>query len=65
MVEAATAARAGGTTVVLNAAPARALPAELLSQVDVLVVNEGEAAAIAGRAGAGRRRCSASCRGWS
>jgi ribokinase len=51
VVEAATAARAGGTTVVLNAAPARALPAELLSQVDVLVVNEGEAAAIAGHAG--------------
>jgi ribokinase len=51
VVEAATTARAGGTTVVLNAAPARALPADLLSQVDVLVVNEGEAAAIAGHAG--------------
>jgi ribokinase len=34
--------------VVLNAAPARPLPAELLAAVDVLVVNEGELAAIAG-----------------
>jgi ribokinase len=51
VIEAATAARAGGTTVVLNAAPARRIDAELLSTVDVLVVNEGEAATIAGRAG--------------
>ncbi|MBK9237380.1 MAG: ribokinase [Rhodoferax sp.] len=35
-------ARAQGVTVVLNAAPARALPADLLAVVDVLVVNEGE-----------------------
>lgn len=48
---AAGAARAGGTTVVLNAAPARAVDPELLSTVDVLVVNEGEAATIAGRPG--------------
>ncbi len=33
-----------GTRVVLNAAPARELPAELLDAVDVLVVNEHEAA---------------------
>jgi ribokinase len=41
-------ARAAGTTVVLNAAPARALPADLLGAVDVLVVNQGEAATLAG-----------------
>jgi ribokinase len=35
-------------TFVLNAAPARDLPDDLLSQVDVLVVNEGEAAALNG-----------------
>ena len=47
----ARAARAAGVAVVLNAAPARALPAELLDAVDVLVVNEGELAAITGVAG--------------
>lgn len=41
-------ARAAGVTVVLNAAPARALPAALLAAVDVLIVNEGELAAISG-----------------
>ncbi len=41
-------ARAAGVQVVLNAAPARALPAELLDAVDVLIVNEGELASIAG-----------------
>ena len=41
-------ARAEGTTVILNAAPARALPAELLDALDVLIVNEGELAAITG-----------------
>ncbi|MFI5489845.1 ribokinase [Micromonospora echinaurantiaca] len=41
-------ARAEGTTVVLNAAPAAPLPAELLDLVDVLVVNEHEAAVVAG-----------------
>jgi ribokinase len=45
---AAVAARAAGTRTVLNAAPARALPAELLDAVDLLVVNETEAAAIGG-----------------
>jgi ribokinase len=50
VAEAAGAARAGGTTVVLNAAPARSLPAELLALVDVLVVNQGEAETIVGRA---------------
>ncbi|MEU5940430.1 ribokinase [Micromonospora sp. NPDC047548] len=41
-------ARDGGTGVVLNAAPARPLPTELLDLVDVLVVNEHEAAVVAG-----------------
>jgi len=41
-------ARGAGRRVVLNAAPARALPASLLEQVDVLVVNEPEAAALSG-----------------
>lgn len=45
---AARAARHAGTTVLLNAAPARELPAELLSTVDILVVNETEARAVAG-----------------
>ncbi|MEV4343376.1 ribokinase [Actinoplanes sp. NPDC049596] len=48
VVEAARAARAGGTRTVLNAAPFRALPAELLENVDLLVVNEVEALAITG-----------------
>ncbi|MFE0531472.1 ribokinase [Micromonospora parva] len=46
---AAVAARDAGTTVILNAAPARDLPPELLAAVDLLVVNEGEAQALAGR----------------
>ena len=44
----AQAARAHGAKVVLNAAPAQALPAELLTLIDILIVNEGELAAIAG-----------------
>jgi len=48
VVEAARAARAGSTRTVLNAAPARPLPAELLELVDLLVVNEVEARAITG-----------------
>ena len=44
-------ARAKGVTVVLNAAPARDLPPRLLDVVDVLVVNEGELAMLAGEAG--------------
>nr|WP_067507694.1 ribokinase [Actinoplanes sp. TFC3] len=42
------AAREGGTRTILNAAPARELPPELLAVVDLLVVNEGEATAITG-----------------
>jgi ribokinase len=45
VTEAATAARG---LVVLNAAPARALPDALLDAVDVLVVNEHEAGVVAG-----------------
>lgn len=49
VTEAAVAARAAGTRVVVNAAPARPLPDELLAAVDVLVVNEREAQALTGR----------------
>jgi ribokinase len=48
VLEAALAARAGGTRVVLNAAPARTLAPELLAAIDLLVVNEVEAQAITG-----------------
>ena len=43
----ARAARAAGVAVILNAAPAAALPSELLTLIDLLIVNEGELAAIA------------------
>jgi ribokinase len=39
-------ARASGVQVVLNAAPAQALPTALLQAIDVLVVNEGELRAL-------------------
>lgn len=45
------AARAGGTRTILNAAPARELPADLLANVDLLVVNEVEAQTITGSEG--------------
>lgn len=41
-------AKRAGVQVILNAAPARALPPELLSQVDLLVVNEGELETLVG-----------------
>jgi ribokinase len=44
----AAAARAAGGRVVLNPAPVRALPDELLAQVDVLVPNRVELAQLAG-----------------
>jgi len=47
----ARAARASGVRVVLNAAPARPLPAEILDNVDLLLVNEGELATLAGAQG--------------
>lgn len=43
----ATRARAQGVKVVLNAAPAQRLPADLLALLDVLVVNQGELAVVA------------------
>lgn len=42
------AGRAGGTRTILNAAPARDLPPGLLDEVDLLLVNEIEARAVAG-----------------
>lgn len=45
---AARAAREAGTTVILNAAPIADLPTGLLDDVDILVVNEHEAAHLAG-----------------
>lgn len=41
-------AQEGGTTVILNAAPIRDLSVDLLADVDILVVNEHEAAYLAG-----------------
>lgn len=47
----ARAARAVGVKVVLNAAPAQALSAELLVLLDVLIVNEGELGVVADHQG--------------
>ncbi|NLU84037.1 ribokinase [Rhodococcus sp. HNM0569] len=47
VLEAARVARAHGTVVMLNPSPVAALPRELLDLVDVAVVNETEAAALA------------------
>jgi ribokinase len=47
VLAAARIARGPGTTTVLNAAPIRDLPEELLADIDVLVVNEHEAAHLA------------------
>ncbi|MDO8451030.1 MAG: ribokinase [Rhodoferax sp.] len=47
----ARAARASGVKVILNAAPAQALSAELLALLDVLIVNEGELAVVADHQG--------------
>ena len=47
----AKAARAQGAKVVLNAAPAKDLPQELLRSIDVLIVNEGELESLAGSNG--------------
>jgi len=46
--EAAAVAHAAGVTVMLNAAPARELPAELFTDLDVLIVNEHEACLLGG-----------------
>lgn len=42
----ASAARARGVKVVLNAAPAQLLPPQLLADIDTLIVNEGELAVV-------------------
>lgn len=47
----AQAARAAGLQVVLNAAPAQPLAPTLLNLIDLLIVNEGELAQIAGHSG--------------
>lgn len=44
----ARAARSAGVKVALNAAPAQVLSAELLAQLDLLIVNEGELDVVAG-----------------
>ncbi len=46
VLEAARLGKEAGARVVLNAAPARALPEALLARVDLLVVNEHEAATL-------------------
>ncbi len=48
VAEVVEAAAALGTTVMLNAAPARELPRELIGRLDYLIVNEHEACAIGG-----------------
>lgn len=48
VVEAASIASSAGTTVMLNAAPARELPDELIAYLDYLIVNEHEACLIGG-----------------
>lgn len=50
-VEAARRAKAAGARVILNAAPAGALPAALLKLLDILIVNEHEIAVVAGALG--------------
>ncbi|NUT35366.1 MAG: ribokinase [Hamadaea sp.] len=65
VLEAARAARDAGVPVLLNAAPARSLPAELLDLVDVLIVNIIEAQMVLGDKvdSSARRSPSASARG--
>ena len=46
--EAARVAHYAGATVMVNAAPARTLPATLLAEVDLLIVNEHEACIVSG-----------------
>jgi ribokinase len=52
VTEAAVAGRAAGTTVILNAAPIAELPDALLTNLDVLIVNEHEAAHLRASTGA-------------
>jgi ribokinase len=46
--DAASAGCAAGTTVILNAAPARTLPTDILDNIDYLIVNEHEACLVGG-----------------
>ena len=48
LIRAAKLARNAGAVVVFNAAPASPVPAELMALVDVIVVNESEAAVLTG-----------------
>ncbi len=48
VLHAAQQARANGLTVILNPAPAKSLPAELLANVDILIPNESELALLTG-----------------
>lgn len=48
IIEAARMAHDAGVCVMLNAAPARVLPAELLKHIDVLIVNRVEASVLLG-----------------
>lgn len=64
VIEAARVARNAGVAVLLNAAPARRLPGELLELVDMLIVNLIEAQAVLGDVDSSARRSrSASARG--
>ncbi len=56
VIEAATEARGRGIRVVLNAAPLQPLPQGLLDTIDVLVVNELEARALATQCGVKAKR---------
>ena len=48
VLHAAQQARANGLTVILNPAPAKPLPAELLAHVDILIPNESELSLLTG-----------------
>lgn len=48
VLHAAQQARANGLTVILNPAPAKPLPAELISTVDILIPNESELSLLTG-----------------
>jgi ribokinase len=50
-IEAARRAKAAGARVILNAAPAGALPGALMPLLDILIVNEHEVAVVAGALG--------------
>ena len=58
-------ARAAGVTTVLNPAPARELPAELLELADYLTPNETEFAALSGREAESEQQIAEALRGWS